>query len=586
VSSERVERRLAAILAADVAGYSRLMGIDEEGTLVRLKAHRKELIDPKIAEHRGRVVKTTGDGVLVEFPSIMDAVRCAIDVQRGMAERNVNEPGATRIEFRVGVNVGDIIIDGNDIYGDGVNIAARLESIAQPGTICLSESSYQQVRDKLDIACEDIGEQSLKNIARPVRAYRVQPGGRPARERPTLALPNRPSIAVLPFQNMSGDPEQDYFCDGIVEDIITALSRIRWLFVIARNSMFTYKGKAVDVKQVGRELGVRYVLEGSVRKGGGRVRITAQLIDAATGSHLWADRYDRDLIDIFAVQDEITGSVSAVIEPALGEAERQRVMHKSPGSLDAWEAYQRGLWHFYKYRIDENKTAQAFFRRAIEIDESFAPAHYGVALAQQLDFWLYSALPWTEVTGSMREEAQIAVALDDKDSMAHAVLSFVLQLCGEWESAIAEGRTALNLNPNSVWSPWALGVSLGWGGYHREGIEYLRRAMRASPHDPMTRFWTFWTGIFQYSSRDYEAALNSMRDVLRVGSALDVYAIRWGAQALGQLGRVSEAKAELERSIALSPAFFERFVRHRPPWHRPEDYALAIEGLRKAGWDG
>lgn len=582
----RVERRLAAVPAADVAGYSRLMGADEEGTLARLKAHRRELMDPKIAEHRGRVVKTTGDGILVEFPSVVDAVCCAIDMQRGMCERNADGSEATRIKFRLGVNLGDIIIDGDDIHGDGVNIAARLETIAEPGGICISESSYQQVRDKLDIAVTDMGELQLKNITRPVRVYRVQLGGPTVLERPTLALPNKPSIAVLPFQNMSGDPEQEYFCDGIVEDIITALSRIRWLFVIARNSSFTYKGKAVDVKQVGQELGVRYVLEGSVRKGSGRVRITAQLIDAPTGTHLWADRYDRDLTDVFAVQDEITGSVSTVIEPALGEAERQRVMHKSPGNLDAWEAYQRGLWHFYKYRADDNKTAQTYFRRAIEIDANFAPGHYGFALAQHLDFWLYSALSWNEATGSGLEQAQIAVALDDKDSMAHAILSFMQQLRGEWESAIAEGRAAIDLNSNSVWSMVAMGHALGWGGFQKEGIDYLHRAMRASPHDPMIWFWTFWTGTFQYFLGEYEATVDSMRAVIRVGSVLDAYATRRLAEALAQMGRVAEAKAELDRAIALSPVLFDRYVRQRPPWVRPEDYARAMEGLRNAGWQG
>jgi TolB-like protein/class 3 adenylate cyclase len=300
LSGERVERRLTAILAADVVGYSRLMGAEEEGTLAALKAIRRELVDPRIVEHRGRIVKTTGDGLLVEFASVVDAVRCAVDVQREMAERNIGVPAETRIEFRVGINLGDIISDGDDIFGDGVNIAARLETLAEPGGICVSRVVRDQVRDKLALVFDDMGEQQVKNIARPVRAHRIRidavaaatPTAAPP---PTLALPDKPSLAVLPFQNMSGDPEQEYFADGMVEEIITALSRIRWLFVIARNSSFTYKGQAVDVKQVGRELGVRYVLEGSVRKGGGRVRITAQLIDASDGTHLWADRFDGSL---------------------------------------------------------------------------------------------------------------------------------------------------------------------------------------------------------------------------------------------------------------------------------------------------
>jgi adenylate cyclase len=286
------------------------------------------------------------------------------------------------------------------------------------------------------------------------------------------------------------------------------------------------------------------------------------------------------------VQDEITASVAGVIEPALAEAERERVLRKPPDSLDAWETYQRGLWHLYKFSPDESKTAQAYFRRAIEAHPNFAPGHYGLALAQELDFWLYSTRPWTDSGGLALEEARMAVALDSKDSMAHAILSFVQQRHGEWEPAIAEGRTSVRLNPNSVWSLMAIGVALGWGGYPKEGIDYLDRAMRVSPHDPMTRFWTFWAGIFHYHVRDYEATIVSMREVIRVRSALEGYAVRWIAQALAQLGRVQEAKAELDRAISLSPVFFEKFVRERPPWHRPEDYALAIDGLRKAGWEG
>ncbi len=328
MSAERVERRLAAILAADVAGYSRLMGRDEAGTLARLKALRRELIDPEVAAHKGRIVKTTGDGILIEFPSVVEAVACALAVQCGMALHNAPIPHDRRIEFRVGINTGDVIVEDGDIHGDGVNVAARLEALAEPGAICVSAIVQSQVEGRLDCAFEDQGEQSLKNIARPVRVYRVGPaiGPRASRlhaaetvavQEPPLALPDKPSIAVLPFQNISGDPEQEYFADGMVEEIITALSRIRWFFVIARNSTFTYKGHAVDVKQVGRELGVRYVLEGSVRKAGNRIRVTAQLVEAETGNHVWAERYDRDLADIFAVQDEITERVVAAIEPEL-----------------------------------------------------------------------------------------------------------------------------------------------------------------------------------------------------------------------------------------------------------------------------
>ena len=332
MAEDRVERRLAAILAGDIAGYSRLMSVDEEGTLHDLKVHRKELVDPKITEHRGRIVKTTGDGILVEFVSVVDAVRCAVDIQRGMADRNTNVPIDKRIQFRIGINVGDIIIDGGDIFGDGVNVAARLETLADPGGIMVSSVVHDQVRDKLSFGFEDMGEQVVKNIPRPVNVHRVhltevspeKAKSASGQQKPVSTSSERPSIAVLPFANMSGDPEQEYFADGITEEIITGLSKLRWFFVIARNSSFTYKGKAVDVKRAARELGVRYILEGSVRKGGNRVRITAQLIDAATGNHLWADRYDGELADVFALQDEITKAAVAAIEPKLLEAEALR----------------------------------------------------------------------------------------------------------------------------------------------------------------------------------------------------------------------------------------------------------------------
>src|SRR6516164_3069521 len=335
MSEERVERRLAAILAVDVAGYSRLMGEDEEGTLAALRAARHELSDPKIAEHRSRIVKTTGDGLLVEFASVVDAVRCAVEVQREMIARNAAIPAERRIEFRMGINIGDIIIEDGDIFGDGVNIAARLEALAEPGGICLSAAAHKQVRDRLDLAFDDLGEQPVKNIARPVRTYRIALGASSRAALPAgapLPLPNKPSLAVLPFQNMTGDTEQEYFVDGMVEEITTAIARLPRLFVIARNSSFTYKGKSVDVRRVARDLGVRYVLEGSVRKAGNRVRITGQLIDAGTGNHIWAERYDRKIADIFAVQDEIAQNVAASIEPRLYAAENIRIETKPPES--------------------------------------------------------------------------------------------------------------------------------------------------------------------------------------------------------------------------------------------------------------
>jgi len=365
-------RRLAAILAADVAGYSRLIGADEGGTLDRLRALRRELLDPKIAEHRGRLVKTTGDGLLVEFGSLVDALRCAVEVQSEMTGHNTGVPPNKRIELRIGINVGDIVVEGGDIFGDGVNVAARLEGLAEPGGICVSARVQEDAAGKLDLAFEDIGEQQLKNIARPVRVFGAVIGQKPVPE-PALALPDKPSIAVLPFANMSGDAEQEYFADGMVEEIITALSRIRWLFVIARNSSFTYKGQAVDVKQVGRELGVRYVLEGSVRKAGNRVRITGQLIDATTGAHLWADRFDGSLEDVFDLQDKVASSVAGVIEPALQAAETARSANRPTTDLTAYDLYLRA------YAMSLSSAARfpdplGLVEQAIARDPRYGPA--------------------------------------------------------------------------------------------------------------------------------------------------------------------------------------------------------------------
>src|SRR5467141_1862632 len=380
-------RRLTAILAADVAGYSRLMGADEEGTHERLKAHLGQLVDPKIKEHRGRTVKNTGDGLLAEFASVVDAVRCAVEVQRGMIDREPEMPDERRIRFRIGINLGDVIAESDDIFGDGVNVAARLEALAEPGGICISRTVRDHIRDKLAYRFDDMGEQQVKNIARPVRVYRVSdirggPQIPSAPALPTLPLPDKPSVAVLPFTNMSAEPEQEFFADGIAEDVITALSRYPSLFVIARNSCFTYKGRAVDLKQVGRELGVRYVLEGSLRRAGNRIRVIAQLVEAETGKHVWADRYDREVADIFALQDEIAEAVTIAVAPAVAGAEQQRALRKPPESLDAWAAYQRGLWHLMKFTADDNSAALRFFQQAIDIDPTFTGGYWGLAAAR------------------------------------------------------------------------------------------------------------------------------------------------------------------------------------------------------------
>src|SRR5215470_12475069 len=402
LSEERVERRLAAILAADIAGYSRLMGANEEGTLAELKSIRTALVDPAIAAHRGHIVKTTGDGMLVEFASAVDAVRYAVEIQRSMAEQNTAVPQDQRMEFRIGIHVGDIIFDGNDIFGDDVNIAARLEGIAEPGGVCMSDDAYRQVRGKVEIAYDDMGQQFLKNIAEPMRAWRVRLAdqapsavlSRLAISQPQVLPPSdRPSIAVLPFQNMSGDVEQEYFADGIAEDIITALSRFKAPFVIARNSSFTYKARAVDVKQVGRELGVRYVLEGSVRKAANRVRITGQLVDAATGAHIWADHFDGTLDDIFDLQDQLTSTIVGAIAPRVEQAEIERTTRKPTDRLDAYDYYLRGVAGLNIRRAGE---ARKLFLKAVELDPSFAVCYAMAAHCDVLEA-IRGGLPPAEV---------------------------------------------------------------------------------------------------------------------------------------------------------------------------------------------
>jgi adenylate cyclase len=589
MAEERVQRRLAAILAADVAGYSRLMGVDEEGTLSALKELRRELADPKIKEHRGRIVKTTGDGLLVEFASVVDAVRCAVEVQFEMAERNAGMPEEQRIQFRIGINLGDIIKDGRDIHGDGVNIAARLEALAEPGGICVNRVVRDQVRDKLDFAFEDAGEQRVKNIARPLRVYRIRPG-RSAGDtmgaaQPALALPDKPSVAVLPFTNMSGESEQEFVSDGIAEDVITALSRYPSLFVIARNSSFTYKGRAVDVKQVGRELGVRYVLEGSVRKAGNRIRVTAQLVEAGTGNHVWADRYDRDLADIFAVQDEITEAVTIAIAPAIADAELQRAVRKPPDSLDAWAAYQRGLWHLSEANPDDNTIAQKFFRQAIDLDPTFAGGYSGLALAQLQAAAVYQKLGLLEAQSSAEALARRAVALDGADAEARSCLGWALQARGELQGALSEIERALGMSPNLAVAHGQRGATLIFAGRPKEGLAAVQTSIRLDPRDPFSAIRLLHIACGLYFSREYEEAIEAAKQLIR--SYPDFPMIyRWPAAALGQLGRTAEAKEALDKAVSLAPAAFDMYVRKRVPWFRPEDHAHLVEGLRKAGWEG
>ncbi|MFI4947720.1 MAG: adenylate/guanylate cyclase domain-containing protein [Alphaproteobacteria bacterium] len=587
MANERVERRLAAILAGDVAGYSRLMGVDEEGTLRDLKEHRASFLHPKVAEHRGRIVKTTGDGVLIEFPSVVDAVRCAVEMQRGMAERNADVPAVRRIELRMGINLGDIIIDDDDIYGDGVNVAARLEALADPGGICISRVVRDQVRDKLDFGFGDMGEQSVKNIARPVRVYRVEPNVAAGATLPAATVPmpgpamsERPSIAVLPFQNMSNDSEQEYFVDGIVEDIITGLSRIKWLLVVARNSTFTYKGKSVDVKQVGRDLGVRYVLEGSLRKAGNQLRITTQLIEAGTGTHVWAERYDRPLGDVFELQDEITLSVVGAIEPSLRQAEIERAKRKRPGSLDAYDLYLHASPFAQVAMPGDADKALALLNQALALQPDYAAAHALAAWCYEQRYLRGGLHDADKVAGLRHARAAIESGADDALTLATA--GFVIGLVAhDYETAMNAIDNALKLTGSSALALSFGAVILGHAGQSTRAIEYGERAIRLSPADFM--LYMPYTGL----ATAYSAAGNFAEAAAAGAKAAQAnprfsYPQVLRAAALTNLGRLDDAKAVARRVLELEPNFtVGEFVRAHTG--RAEIWNPIGEALRHTG---
>ncbi|MEK9284871.1 MULTISPECIES: adenylate/guanylate cyclase domain-containing protein [unclassified Bradyrhizobium] len=577
-------------MAADVAGYSRLMHNDEEATHAKLTALLAGGVEPAIAQHGGRIVKNTGDGFLAEFPSAVEAVRAAMQFQSRINELTSDDAEDRRILFRVGLNIGDIIVEAHDIFGDGVNIAARLESIAEPGGICISQTVFNHARDKVPFDVEEAGEQTLKNIARPVHVYRIiiDPAPRtatPKREIPALALPDKPSVAVLPLTNMSGDPEQEFVSDGIAEDVITALSRYPSLFVIARNSSFTYKGRAVDVRQVGRELGVRYVLEGSVRKAGGRIRVTAQLIEAATSNHVWAERYDRDLADVFAVQDELTEALTTALAPAIADAELRRAMRRPPGSLDAWAAYQRGLWHLSKATADDDEIAEQFFRQAIDLDPTFGGSYSALALYQLQAAALYQKIGLRDAQRSAEALARRAVALDGADAEARSCLGWALQARGEADDALAEIERALSMSPNLAIAHGHRGATLIFAERPEEGVTALKACIRLDPRDPYLAVRLLHIACGLYFCGEYAASIEAAKRLIR--SYPDFPMIyRWFAAALGQLGRTAEAREELEKAVSRAPGAFDMYVRNRAPWFRPEDHAHLIDGLRKAGWRG
>jgi TolB-like protein/class 3 adenylate cyclase/Flp pilus assembly protein TadD len=571
-------RRLAAILAADVAGYSRLMGADEEGTHERLKALRRALVDPKIAEHHGRIVKTTGDGMLVEFASVVDAVRCAVEVQQAMPERNIGVAADSRIELRIGINLGDVIVEGDDLYGDGVNIAARVEALADAGGVFVSNTVHDHVRDRLPFVFEDLGEQQVKNIARPVRVYRVRDAAADkspsAPKPPVLPLPDKPSIAVLPFQNMSGDPEQDYFADGMVEEIITALSRIRWLFVIARNSSFTYKGQTVDVKQIGRELGVRYLLEGSVRKAAGRVRITAQLIDATSGAHLWADRFDGSLEVVFDLQDKVASSVAGVIEPTLRAAEIRASSKRPASDLTAYDLYLRAL---PLLAIRETQQALDLLQSAIDRDPQYGPA---LAQAAQCHFQLdmYGRTNDAEITrrnGVSLARKAIRVAPDEPEVLANTAI--VLGYFGEdIDAATALVDRALLLNPSYASGWYWSGVLRNWAGRPDIALEHFATSLRLSPCDRFP-FGLTAIGMALFFTRRFEdAAAKLLESLQHLPNHPMTY--RFLAACYAHLGRRTEAQEALKGLRTLTSVVVETASRYR----NAELRELYLSGLRLA----
>ena len=585
MAEQRVQRRLAAILAADVVGYSRMMREDEAGTLAQLKTLRKELLDPKVEEYGGRIVKTTGDGTLIEFPSAVDAVQYASDVQRAIRLREANGTAGTDLTLRIGINVGDIIVEGDDIFGDGVNVAARLEGLAEPGGVCLSGDVYRQVRGKVEAVFVDLGEQSVKNLAEPIQVYGLDFAS--TASVPTVALEvdkvlTRPSVAVLPFENLSGESEQEYFADGLTEDIITALSRWRSFPVIARNSTFAYKGQSPDVREVGRQLGARYVLEGSVRKGGDRVRVTAQLIDAQTGHHVWAERYDRDLRDIFAVQDELTQGIAALVMPELQRVEHKRLIALTPQHLDAYDCVLQGLACLNAINEPDNERAQELFQRAIELDPKYGRAYAGLAFAQHRDSRFEFASLTDHTLPQALDNARHAVQLDGADYLAHWILGIILVRTGELELGLTEAIRSVELNPSSGYGFSLVGLAFTLLGRPEDALPNFDKAHALIPDDPRLSMVMGYTALGHFTARHYDAAVEWARRALQ-RQPDDPEAYLNLAAALGQLGQMQNAGASLDACERLRPGYLDRRHANGFRFKQEKDNEHFLDGLRKAG---
>jgi len=570
-------RRLAAILAADIAGYSALMGSDEARTVRDLKGHQAVVL-PMVGEFGGRVIDTAGDGILAEFPSVLNGVECAVAIQRKMVERNAAIEPERRMEFRIGINLGDVIYDGDRIFGDGVNVAARLEGIAEPGGICVSGKVHEEVRAKIGLPYEDLGDKQLKNIAEPVRVYGIRFGGTPRRAGP--ALPDKPSIAVLPFQNMSGDPEQEYFSDGMTEDLITDLSKVSGLFVIARNSSFAYKGRSVKVQEIGRDLGVRFVLEGSVRKAGNRVRITAQLIDAGSGGHLWAERFDRDLTDIFSTQDEVVERIVGALAVKLTQGEVQRLRRRATANVQAYETWLRARELLSRSTRDAIAQAKVMYRRAIEIDASFAPPQAGLSLAVLAEY----VSDWAEDPAEALNEAERwsrrACELDDQEPLSLIALGSVLLWRRDHDGALAEFRRMIALDPNSAQGHSATGLALMYAGRAAEALESFALAMRLDPHYP--GIVLHFMAQTNFSLGNYEAAAKQLLE--RIGRTPGTDSSRMLlAACYGHLGRMDEARAVWAELMKINTDFSLAQRARVLPYKDVGDFQRIADGLAKAG---
>jgi adenylate cyclase len=583
--SEGTQRRLAAIVSADVVGYSRLMGVDETGTLAALRNHRAELIDGKIDQHGGRIVKTMGDGLLLEFPSVVDATQCVIDVQQAMAKRNEEVDEDKRIVFRIGVHLGDLVVEGDDIFGDGINIAARLEALCEVGGVAISGTAHENIAGRIEVGFIDVGDQQLKNISRPVRLWQWTPVAIPVLEavETALPLPDKPSIVVLPFENMSGDPEQEYFSDGITEDIITALSRFRWFFVIARNSSFTYKGQAVDIKQVGRELGVRYVLEGSVRKAGNRVRITAQFIEAESGNHLWADRYDGNLDDIFELQDQITESIIGEIEPELGRIVRDRATRKNPGSLSAWDLYHQGLAQMYMSRPENLERSIELLTEAIALDPEFAPPRTRISAVLIHQVLLGYVDASEELYAVADHQARAAIAIDPNDAFAHMELGRTLSFRGDPVAGLLEVEKSIEMNPNAAFAYFAKGNILQLAlNRLDEALVQFNTALRLSPQDPYRWASLMLKGTSLRGLGRYDEAIECCKAAALVpgcGYLPDVHL----AACLAGSGDTAGAAIQMRKVLEMKPDLTISSIARNFIGAHPDYIDDLLADLRKAG---